>query len=155
MPATSTTSIPASTPSPRTRSTAEHRAALTPFTDENDGTDVAFPCPQSQISLAASPNRPTTSRDASISARTFGAAGPVGQTAGFPVRSWGGVQSASAHDAGATTMWRYSTPGWNDTSSDPSASWRAATTGAACSDVGWPPAKSTITPSSTRDRLQR
>ena len=47
--------------------------------------------------------RATTGFDASISAMSFAAAGPVGSTAGWPVRSWGGTHSASAevgrHDA--------------------------------------------------------
>ena len=51
------------------------------------------------------------SRLASITARSFSAAGPVGHTTGRSERSWGAVQSASAQSAGATRMWRYCTPG--------------------------------------------
>src|SRR5581483_6080576 len=94
------------------------------------------PCPHSQIWLAASPNDDTMSRDASINACSFDAAGPVGHTAGLSVRSCGGVQSAAAQSAGATTMWRYCTPGWNDTPSPPSRASSAAITSLASADDG-------------------
>ena len=91
-----------------------------------------------------------------MSACSWGAAGPVGHTAGLPVRSWGGKQSASAHVSGMTRMWRYCTPGWNVTSSSPNSAWRVAMTAAASSVDGWPPEKSTMVPSSpTVARLQR
>ena len=57
-------------------------------------------------------------------------------------RSWGGVQAASAHAAGATTMCRYWKPAWNETSSLPSSRWRASTTLDASAVGGWPPAHS-------------
>ena len=84
------------------------------------------------------------------------AADPVGRTIGLSLRSWGGTHSASAQVSGATTMWRYWTPGWKSMSPPPSSACRAAMTSAARSLLGWPPAKSTIVPSSpTVDRLQR
>ena len=86
--------------------------------------------------------------DASISAMSFAAAGPVGKTAGLPVRSCGGDALGVAQSRGTTHRWRYSTPGWKRTPSrpPPSAASSAATIGWLCSLVGWPAAKSTIVP---------
>jgi hypothetical protein len=61
----------------------------------------------------------TISFDASMIRRSSPAAGPSGSTAGLPVRSWGGTQSALARSAGATITWRYITPGWNHSPSRP------------------------------------
>ena len=50
------------------------------------------------------------------------AAGPDGTTARWPVRSCGGMHSASSHSRGTTHRCRYSTPGWNRTPLRPSPS---------------------------------
>ena len=109
-------SMPVSTPSPRTRSTAVTRPARQPVCSENLGIWGWNPWPQSHTWLAPSPKPGTISRLASMIAWSLAAAAPVGHTAGLSERSWGGVHSASAQSAGATRMWRYWTPGWNSMS---------------------------------------
>ena len=65
-----------------------------------------MPWPHSQIRVAEEPTSAaaaaTTGRDASINAASLAAAGPVGSTAGLPVRSCGGTHSASPSAAGTT-----------------------------------------------------
>ena len=98
------------------RSTAVTRAPVRPVASSNDGSCGWCPWPHSQIWVADSGDGPTMARLASISSMSSAAAGPRGSMAGRPVRSWGGVQEASAQLSGATTMWRYWTPGWNSIS---------------------------------------
>ena len=99
---------PVSTPSPRTRSTADDSRPVDAVrVGERRELRARRPGPTARS--ASRPSRPrrrpraTTGFDASISAMSFAAAGPVGSTAGCPVRSCGGTHSASAqsprHDA--------------------------------------------------------
>ena len=112
-------------------------------------------CVQAEVAGLNEESRSLAFAMHSCSFFTGAAVGPVGSTAGVPVRSWGGTQSASAQSSGASMMCRYCTPGWKLTSPPSSAS-RALITAAADSESGWPPAKSTIVPSGpTLTRLQR
>ena len=92
----------------------------------------------SRSSRRSRPRRARPARDASISALQLRRrrARP-GTRPRRPVRSCGGVHSASAHSRGTTHRWRYSTPGWKRTPSrpPPSAASSAATIGWLCSLV--------------------
>ena len=97
--------MPASTPSPRTRSTADGEpTAHAEAVGEVGQLRAPALAPQPDLGRDRSPTAAaasaTTGRDASISAWSCGArADRSGHTAGLPVRSCGGTQSASAHVA--------------------------------------------------------
>ncbi len=87
-------------------------------------------------------------------------AGRSGTPPACPVRSWGGVHSASAQSHGTTQRWRYSTPGWKRTPSRPlpSAASSAATIGGSARSSGGPPRSRPSSAGRRRDsvtRLQR
>ena len=107
-PGTSTTSMPVSTPRPCTRSTADDMRPATPYVASNDGSAGFTPWPHNQICVASQPTsrarasrRPRATRP---SARAPSARPDrSGTPPACPVRSCGGVHSASAqslrHDA--------------------------------------------------------
>ena len=115
------------------------------------------PGPTATPGWPSSSKRASTSRDASINACNFGAAGPVGHTAGLSDRSCGGVQSASAQSRGRhddvavlhARMERHAVAA--------ELACRARRSPRPRPPIdGWPPAKSTIVPSSPIvTRLQR
>ena len=134
------------------RSTAVTRRPERPQRAWNDGSMGRVPWPHSHTWVASAPSSAALARtisfDASMMRRSSGAAGPSGRMAGFPVRSWGGTQSALPSSAGATITWRYITPGWNHSPSrpPPSSESTASMMGRDSSVAMWWAEKSTMIP---------
>ena len=115
-PGTSSTSMSARTPRPRTRSTADVSRPSTPKRSANRGRRRANAlAPQPDLGRDRFDTRGGVGDDRARCLHQRGRASRrrdrSASVAGLPVRSCGGTHSASAQSSGVTTRWRYSTPG--------------------------------------------